>query len=104
MAAESSVPLGTSTGGQAVRNLLVTTLINGVATPVLMQVIAISDQQGNMLDLPRESPLLQVLADIRRELMITNDLYAEEFSRTFDINIDIEKDYRGDKLYAQTQL
>ena len=103
MAAETTVPLGTSTGGQAIRNLLVKTYVNGVATDVLMQVVSISDQQGNLLDLPRESLLINLLSDIRRELMIANDLAAERFARTFDINLDVDKEYRDDPAYKKTQ-
>ena len=101
MAAESSVSLGQPTGAPLVRNLLVTTMINGVPTQVMMQVVSIADQQGALIDLPRENPLLQVLLDIRRELMIANELTADDLARTHDLSVNIEKEYRHDPAYNE---
>ena len=92
---ESSVALGTAVGGQQVRNLLVTTLINNIPTQVLMQVIALADQEGNLLKLaPWDAPL-EILMDIRREMMINNELLVLGLNLT----VDIEKEYRQDKAF-----
>lgn len=47
---ESDVQVIQSSGGPLIRNLLLTTIINGVPTQVQMQVIAISDSFGNVID------------------------------------------------------
>ena len=97
-ATETAVPLGTQTGGQQVRNLLVTTLINGVPTPVLMQVIAIADISGNLLDLglaSRSDLHNQLLVEMRRELMIQNELLVQGLG----LSIDLDREYRNDRIY-----
>jgi hypothetical protein len=47
---ESSIKRLDSTGGRDVRTIEVTTLIQGVPTVVEMQVIALSDGRGNVID------------------------------------------------------
>ena len=92
---ESAVALGTTVGGQQVRNLLVTTLINNIPTQVLMQVIALADQDGNLLKVSSRDAQLDVLMDIRREMIINNELLVLGLNLT----VDIEKEYRQDKAF-----
>ena len=50
MANEQSIGIAPDSSGKKVRNLEVTTYIAGVPTTVEMQVISISDGQGNTID------------------------------------------------------
>lgn len=50
---ENEVQINPDGTGKQIRNLLVTTLINGVPTQVYMQVLAISDSDGNLIDFSR---------------------------------------------------
>ena len=94
--AEATVPLGTQAGGQQVRNLLVTTLINSVPTQVLMQVISVSDQDGKVLNLSTDLSN-ELLTNIRTEMRISNQLFADLFSEIFSRHIDLDAEYRNDK-------
>ena len=107
---ESAVPIGAAGTSQQVRNIQATVLINGVPTPVLMQVVSISDQYGNPLSYDEQTlyPIhIQLLADIRRELMIQNDLIAIELANmpllsqdtASAARIDLDKEYRSDPSY-----
>ena len=101
---ESAVPIGAAGTSQQVRNLIATVLINGVATPVMMQVISMSDQNGNLLDMGitrRQDIELQILADLRREVMIQNELMTQLLSvlAPNTPTIDLNKEYRSDPSY-----
>ena len=108
---ESAVPIGPSGTTQQVRNIQVTAIINGVPTPVLMQVVSIADQFGNPISYDESIlyPLhIQLLADIRRELMIQNELTAIWLANTPALppgaapalpQIDLDKEYRSDPSY-----
>jgi hypothetical protein len=107
---ESAVPIGAAGTSQQVRNIQVTTLINGVPTTVLMQVIALADQYGNPVSYDEGTlyPLhIQLLADIRRELMISNELWQIELSNLPMLpqgtpaaaQIDLDREYRSDPAY-----
>ena len=106
---ETAIPVGVSTDKQ-VRNLVVTAVINGVPTPVMMQVVSIADSQGNILDLgitKKQDVNLQLLGDIRKEMMIQNELLVQLLTTTqvpggsgaFTPTIDLEKEYRQDRSY-----
>jgi hypothetical protein len=107
---ESAVPIGAAGTSQQVRNIQATVLINGVPTPVLMQVVALADQYGNPVSYDEQMlyPLhIQLLADIRRELMIQNDLIAIELANMPLLApgvapaavVDLDKEYRADGSY-----
>ena len=105
MPVETAVPVGASGTNQQVRNLIATVLINGVATQVMMQVVSLADQNGNLLDMnlgARMDSQLQLLADIRRELLIQSDLMAQMLSNAapFPPPPDLEKEYRQDPYYS----
>ena len=101
---ETAVPIGAAGTSQQVRNVNATVLINGVPTPVIMQVVLMADAQGNLLDLnitKRQDIELQLLADIRKELMILNDLFVLHLVAVAPLNpvIDLDKEYRRDPSY-----
>ena len=107
---ESAVPIGAAGTSQQVRNIQATVLINGVATPVLMQVVSISDQYGNPVSYDEQTlyPIhLQLLADIRRELMIQNEMVAIQLANMPLLQqgvpaaavIDLNAEYRSDPSY-----
>jgi hypothetical protein len=58
MAAEDKVTIGT---GQALRNIRVQTVVNGVLTDVLMEVVSISDSNGNVIDFDQKDFNMQLL-------------------------------------------
>lgn len=107
---EAAVPIGAAGTTQQVRNIQATITINGVATPVLMQVVAIADQGGNPVSYD-ESILypmhIQLLADIRRELMIQNELFLMQLANIPALSpgtpgiptVDLDKEYRSDPSY-----
>ena len=107
---ESAVPIGAAGTSQQVRNIQATVLINGIATPVLMQVVSISDQYGNQVSYDEQTlyPIhLQLLADIRRELMLQNELIAIELANmpllpagaASAAVVDLDREYRSDPSY-----
>ena len=107
---ESAVPIGAAGTTQQVRNIQATVQINGVATPVLMQVVSVADQYGNPISYDEQTLYtlhIQLLADIRRELMIQNDLTAIWLANTPllptgvapALLADLDKEYRADKSY-----
>ena len=107
---EAAVPIGAAGTSQQVRNIQATILINGVATPVLMQVVSIADQYGNPVSYDEQAlyPLhIQLLADLRREWMILNELITILLANTPLLGpgvtpaavIDIDKEYRSDGCY-----
>jgi hypothetical protein len=108
---ESAVPIGPAGTTQQVRNIQATVLINGVPTPVLMQVVSISDQFGNPVSYDEQTlyPLhIQLLADMRRETMILNELVSMLLANTPAIQpgvapavpqIDLDREYRSDPSY-----
>lgn len=99
--AESSVPISGVGTVQLVRNLLVTTQnTDGTLSAKLEQVVAIADSNGNLIDLnlaPIENVQTQLMVDIRKELMIQNELLV--LLLTSGAPIDLEKEYRNDKIY-----
>jgi len=107
---ESAVPIGAAGTNQQVRNIQATILINGVQTPVLMQVVSLADQYGNPViydESATRSVQGQLLADIRRELMIQNELLAIQLANTPLLasgvapaaRIDLDAEYRSDRSY-----
>ena len=112
---ESAVPIGAAGTNQQVRNIQATVTINGVPTPVLMQVVAIADQYGNPVGYDEavgRAVQGQLLADIRRELMIQNELLAMWIANTPALiqgvtpivpSIDVDKEYRSDPVYDVAQ-
>lgn len=71
MAQEQPVPLQTDTvsnlPGGGVRTVVATVLVNGVPTPVQMQVVAIADEDGVIFD-STPNPTLQDIADSLRDI------------------------------------
>ena len=70
MAEASPIPLQTDTlstlPGGGVRTLTVTVMVNGVPTPVLMQVVAIADAAGTVQgDLATEETLHGIFDELR---------------------------------------
>lgn len=59
---ESSVAVAPDSTGKAIRNIAVTTAINGVQTTVQMQVIALADGEGNPISLTSDRQLMQNIA------------------------------------------
>ena len=111
---ESAVPIGAAGTTQQVRNINATVLINGVPTPVLMQVISIADQYGNPVSYDEQVlyPLhIQLLTDLRREWMIQNELIAILLANTPALapgavaaaNIDLDAEYRFDRSFDLSQ-
>ena len=101
---ESPVAIGPIGTSQQVRNLTATVLVNGVLTNVLMQVVGLSDQNGNLIDMnitKRQDIELQLLVDIRRELLIQNEMIAQMLSGAplFVPPIDLDKEYRRDPAF-----
>ena len=102
--AETAVPIGAAGTSQQVRNVVGSVMINGVLTPVLMQVVLLSDQNANILDMNlarRLDVMNQLLVDIRKEMMISNELMAISLGQpaTNPITIDLDKEYRLDSSY-----
>ena len=101
---ETGVPIGPIGTTQQVRNVTATVLINGVATPVLMQVVSLADQNGNLIDInstKRQDVELQLLVEIRRELMIQNELLSQWMAMTFPNvpGVSLDQEYRRDPVY-----
>lgn len=61
MGQEGQVQLQPDSTGKGVRTLEVTTYINGVATTVEMQVVALADEQGRPLSLTSQKETLELL-------------------------------------------
>ena len=96
--AESSVAISGIEPTSRIRNLLVTTLVNNVPTPVLMQVVSIANESGKLIDLDsgsRLDTLIAISLDVRRELLIQNELLIQGLG----LDIDLEKEYRNDPEY-----
>ena len=106
MPVEAAVPVGASGTNQQVRNLIATVLLNGVATQVMMQVVSLADQNGNLIDMNLATRLdvhSQLLADIRTELRIQTEFLTQIFSsNTVPPNPlpDLDKEYRADPYYS----
>ena len=101
---ENAVPVGTAGTNQQVRNLNATVLINGVATPVIMQVVVLADANGNIVDMnlaKRLDGIYALLKDMRMEMMILNEIQTQWFSATFPNRpeIQIDEEYRSDPMY-----
>lgn len=95
---EAPISLGTTVGGPTVRNLMITALVNGVLTPVLMQVVSMANADGTLIDMslgPRIDVMTVALQELLREQLITNDLLAQGLN----ISVDLEKEYRADRRY-----
>ena len=87
MATDDKVLIGT---GQALRNIKVQTVVNGVLTDVLMEVVSIADSQGNIIDdfmdydaqkrntLLLEMILGQLIIITGNDSFITTDLFKGE--------------------------
>lgn len=61
MGQESQVQVAPDSTGKSVRTLEVTTYVNGVATVVEMQVVALADDQGRPLSLTSQKETLELL-------------------------------------------
>ena len=97
---ETAVPVGAAGTAQQVRNIIATVLINGVATPVMMQVVALADQNGAVIDMALGARLdahTALLMDIRRESMIQTCLLAQLLNATNPLlpQIDVNSEYRA---------
>ena len=80
---EQGVPLQTDTlsnvPGGAIRTITVTTLVNGVQTPVQMQVVCLADPNGVLLEareilLPVLVDISEILKDIRVMMSKLSDM------------------------------
>ena len=110
MATEAVVPVGTADNKQ-IRNVVTQTQVGGAApAPALQQVITLADANGNLLDLAlstREDVMVGLLAEIKRELMIQNELLATWMTATaapvpgslYLPPIDLDKEYRTAREY-----
>jgi len=102
---EKGVAIGSASTSGQVRNVIATVMINGVATDVLMQVVALADQTGNLLDMnlaERLDSIISLLADIRRESLINNELWSQFVGMQFP-NVPaprLEDEYRKDPAYT----
>jgi hypothetical protein len=98
---ESAVSLGSSETGPKVRNLTVTTWVNGVKTDTLMQVVAISDRFGTPINLdPQADSRNRMLELIWKELQITNALLVQGLN----INVDLETEYGSSRENALNNI
>ena len=103
--AENAVPIGAAGTNQQVRNLTTNVLVGGVLTPVLMQVVASADRNGNILDSDLAKLLsaqYELLGQVLRELRIQNELTAQWFALSFPNlpPIQLDAEYRNDPAYA----
>lgn len=103
--AEQGVSIGSASTSGQVRNVIASVMINGVAQNVLMQVVAISDQNGNLLDMnlaKRLDSVIALLADIRRESIINNEIWATFMGAQFPNQPvpRIDEEYRKDPAYT----
>ena len=102
---EVGVPIGPVGTTQQVRNITANVLINGVLTPVLMQVVGLADPNtGNLLDMNIAKRLDQcclIFQDIRKELLIQNEMLAMMLAQTPPVSpvIDLDKEYRNNPQY-----
>ena len=107
MPIETAVPVGNAGSDQQVRNLIATVLVGGKAQTVMMQVVSLADQNGNLLDMDlarRMDSQLQLLSDMRTEMRIQTDLLSQIFaSNSVPPNPlpDIDREYRADPYYSQ---
>jgi hypothetical protein len=66
---ESPVPLQADTlsqlPGGGVRTIVAVVMVNGVPTPVQMQVVTVADQNGVLLDAPRDDVLREMSNDLK---------------------------------------
>lgn len=90
MATESAVQVAPDSTGKQIRTIEVTTYINGAATTVEMQVVAIADEQGRPLSLTSQKETLDLLyAESRLQTEILLRMLA---------GIDHEKTTRAEML------
>lgn len=102
---EQGVSVGSAATSGQVRNVIATVMIGGVATPVLMQVVALADQNGNLLDMglaQRLDDVIELLADIRRESMINNEIWSQFMGLQFPSvpAPRIDDEYRKDPAFT----
>jgi hypothetical protein len=101
MANETAVTINAIQATQQIRNLAVITRnADGSLSSKLEQVVAIADENGILLDLslaPRLDIHMQLLTDIRKELMIQNELLVSLLGNGTPINLD--KEYRDSRDY-----
>jgi hypothetical protein len=69
---EAFVQVAPDSTGAKIRNIRITTLVDGVPTAVLMQAVAVSDQDGNVLGDGAEwrEQVLEQLIGIREALTL----------------------------------
>jgi hypothetical protein len=67
--AESYVQVATDGAGKSVRNLRMSTIVDGVETTVYMQVVSIADENGRVLSLADD-----LFTDLLAEQIKTNEL------------------------------
>ena len=120
---DTSIPLGTSAGGPAVREIqlvpptaLPSVVIGqsartgevGIAVsgyqPVMQQVVSIANVDGKVVDMDaasRDAIIIQLLTEIRMELRIANYLQADELQN--DV-FDLDKEFRNDPYFADLDI
>ena len=84
--AESAVAVGAAGTNQQVRNLITNVLVNGVLTPVIMQVTVAADRNGNLLDMDigrKLDAIYNLLGLLYREARIANELAANRQQLSF---------------------
>jgi len=99
-----------SGGNQAARMFQITTLVNGVPTVVSMPVVAIANAGGTVVDLNLANDLsivIQLLADIRKELMIFNNFFLDSLNLKIEpdaerANADLDNPYGDSELTNST--
>lgn len=105
MPVEQGVSIGSASTSGQVRNVVASSTISGAAASTLMQVVTLADQSGNLLDLSiakRLDSIIGLLADIRREQMIENELWAQYFGLQFPNSPAprLDEEYRKDPAYT----
>lgn len=102
---EQGVAIGSASAGGQVRNITATVMVGGVATTVLMQIVAMADQSGNLLDMniaARLDTVIALLADIRRESTINNELWSQHMGLQFPNQPAprLDEEYRRDPAFT----
>jgi hypothetical protein len=99
MATESDINVP-STGAAQVRTLTVTTLINGVPTPVQMQVVGLADANGKAVSIFTDytEPLANLIEIGERQVTLLK-LLLQEFTGDRYANADLAALEDDDKAY-----
>jgi hypothetical protein len=96
---EAPVTISATQGSAQVRELVVTLLVNNVPTPVVMQVVSLANADGTLLDmnlLVTQRQIIDLLSEVLRETKIQNELLVQGFN----VNIDLEAEYRADPMFG----